>query len=207
MTDEVRAHVFEPFFTTKQPGQGTGLGLSTVYGIVKQSGGHIWVYSEPARGTTFKIFFPPDRVDARPPVSAPRTSLGARFHAKVLVVEDQENVRSAIVRAMNRSNLTVLEARDTTGALAIVDQHPDIDLVITDMVMPGRSGADLVDELAVRLPGLPVVLMSGYSEGAAARQWRVPSNATFVEKPVSPQALVELVERLLTQSERLSHAD
>jgi CheY-like chemotaxis protein len=199
MSDDVRAHIFEPFFTTKQPGEGTGLGLSTVYGIVRQSGGHIWVYSEPGRGTTFKIFFPPDESQRLQPVRAPRTSIETKLTAKVLVVEDQESVRQAVVRVLRGASLTVLEARDAASALAVVEQTPDLDLVITDMVMPGRSGAELVDDLVTRRPSMPVVVMSGYSEGVAGRQWRMPANATFVEKPVSPKALIAVVRRLLSR--------
>jgi two-component system, cell cycle sensor histidine kinase and response regulator CckA len=198
MSEDVRAHVFEPFFTTKQPGRGTGLGLSTVYGIVKQSEGHIWVYSEVGRGTTFKIFFPlHDRASHTTPPRLTGEYRVPTVSAHILVVEDEPGVRAAIRRALTHAKYTVVEAKDSVEASTLLATDDSIDLVITDMVMPGRSGAELVAEIAQTHPGMPVVIMSGYSEETASRQWRVPENASFIEKPVSPKALVEIVERLL----------
>ena len=199
MTEDIRSRVFEPFFTTKQAGRGTGLGLSTVYGIVKQAGGHIWVYSEPGMGTAFKVFFPPHVLDDHPPRSLTITgshSLNGQGH--LLVVEDDANVRSAVVRALRNAGYAVTEARDGEQALEIMEREPDIDLVITDMMMPGMPGLALLAEVRTRRPGLPAIVLSGYSEQAANNLWRVPDNALFVEKPVSPSELIRRVGQLLS---------
>ena len=115
----------------------------------------------------------------------------------MLLVEDQATVRGAISRALSRGLLTVVEAQDAESALAILARDRNIDLVISDMVMPGKSGADLVDEIVGQRPGMPVIIMSGYSEETASRHWRVPESAAFIEKPVSPSALLDLVHRML----------
>jgi PAS domain S-box-containing protein len=199
MTEEIRSRVFEPFFTTKRPGQGTGLGLSTVYGIVKQSGGHIWVYSEPGMGTAFKVFFPLHYADSSTghPVSA-GGMVSEAPSAHLLVVEDDASVRTAVVRALRGAGYTVTEAKQAEEALAAIASEPGIDLLITDMIMPGMPGTTLLAEARAHRPDLPAIVLSGYSEQPANELWHLPDRAVFVEKPVSPAALIRCVGKLLT---------
>ena len=149
MDPEVQARIFEPFFTTKPVGQGTGLGLSTVYGIVKQSGGYIWVYSEPGQGTIFKIYLPAGGAASaergRPPARADRSAGGIET---ILVVEDEEVVRNLACRGLRDHGYTVLEAGMARGAGYIETSHPDVDLVISDVVMPEMGGRELGQRLA-----------------------------------------------------------
>jgi PAS domain S-box-containing protein len=198
MTEEIRSRVFEPFFTTKQPGQGTGLGLSTVYGIVKQSGGHIWVYSEPGMGTAFKVFFPPHHGEEAPHrPSAAHGAMSGDQCAHLLVVEDDASVRTAVVRALRGAGYTVTEATQAEEALSAITGDPSIDLLITDMVMPGKPGVALLAEARGHRSELPAIVLSGYSEQPAKELWSLPENAVFVEKPVSPSALIRRVVQLL----------
>jgi two-component system cell cycle sensor histidine kinase/response regulator CckA len=198
MTEEIRQRVFEPFFTTKQPGQGTGLGLSTVYGIVKQAGGHIWVYSEPGMGTAFKVFFPPHREDGRQAVVSRNSgaySVSGQGH--LLVVEDDASVRTAVVRALRGAGYLVTEAKNAEEALVVLDGTESIDMMITDMVMPGMQGIALLAEARSRRPRLPAIVLSGYSGQPSNEMWRVPDHAVFVEKPVSPTELIRRVGQML----------
>ncbi|MGH7607168.1 MAG: PAS domain S-box protein, partial [Gemmatimonadales bacterium] len=162
MEPAVRAHLFEPFFTTKEVGKGTGLGLATVYGIVKQSGGYIAVQTERGRGTTFQVYLPRlASVEGRPAPLPPKTA--ARGSETVLVVEDEPAVLTLSRRALEAQGYVVLAAADGTAALRIVERHGGrIDLLLTDVVMPGLSGRELADQLAVRRPGMRVLYMSGY---------------------------------------------
>ena len=198
MSAEVQAHIFEPFFTTKGPEKGTGLGLATVYGIIKQSGGNIWVYSEPGKGATFKVYLP--RVDE----GAPGTLLvdppdpPTRAHETVLLVEDDDRVREVVARALRDTGYTVLEAR--SGALALV--HADarkepIHLVITDLVMPGMNGRELVERWRARHPETRVLFMSGYTDATAHSQGGLPEGAAFIQKPFAPSALARSVREVL----------
>jgi len=177
MSPEVQARVFEPFFTTKAPGKGTGLGLATVYGIVKQSGGFIWVYSEPGQGTTFKIYLPRASDDQRPAALSVAQRDVRGGDEVVLLVEDEAPVRRVALHALQRYGYTVLEAALPSEALTICRDHAGrIDLVVTDVVMPGMSGPDLVQQLLVMRPGLKVLLSSGYPGEAIAcpnrsRRW------------------------------------
>jgi PAS domain S-box-containing protein len=198
MTEEIRSRVFEPFFTTKQPGQGTGLGLSTVYGIVKQAGGHIWVYSEPGMGTAFKVFFPQhlSESDAQRELRVSGTHR-INGEGELLVVEDDASVRAAMVRALRGAGYTVVEARNADEALQALENGANVDLMITDMVMPGMPGITLLAEVRSRRPGLPAIVLSGYSEQGANDLWRVPDHAVFVEKPVSPAELIRRVGQLI----------
>ena len=162
--------IFDPFFTTKEVGKGTGLGLSIVYGIVKQSGGYIWVYSEPGHGTTFKLYFPV--------VAAPLENPVARYEAShrpvgqtVLVVEDEAMIRSKVRECLQQLGYQVLEAESGEVALQTCDGlHGKMDLVLTDLVMPGMGGHELAGELAERHPGMRMLFMSGYTEDSAARR-------------------------------------
>ena len=204
MPEEVQSKVFDPFFTTKQPGQGTGLGLATVYGIVKQSGGHIWLYSEVGRGTSFKILLPRHESELDVP-SLTRTSEHryTSLHARVLVVEDQEAVRLVVCRALRNAGFVVEEASTAEQAeqVLVADGAAPVDIIVTDMMMPGKTGAELANNPIVVDRGIPVIIMSGYSEEFTNREWRVPTNASFMDKPVSPSDLIRLIGKLLGQTE------
>jgi two-component system cell cycle sensor histidine kinase/response regulator CckA len=193
----VRARIFEPFFTTKQVGRGTGLGLSTVYGIVQQSQGYIKVESTPGEGTTFKLYLP--AYDDSQAAAAPRTAESrVRQRAKAaraLVVEDDLAVRQAIRRMLARDKIDVIEAADAAQALALLERDDNLDLVITDIMMPGMSGTDLVAAIKSRWPGLPIILTSGYIEETSAQ--RIPDGVAFVEKPIAPDELLGVVNRIL----------
>jgi two-component system, cell cycle sensor histidine kinase and response regulator CckA len=198
MDAATRERAFEPFFTTKGPGKGTGLGLSTVYGIVKQSGGSIWLYSEPGRGTSFKAYFPRHAGSIDGPAPAEKTPIAAQFEATVLLVEDDAEVRIATRRLLERFGYAVVEAPEAETALAMVrGGEPHIDLVLSDAVMPGMSGLALAERIAAERPGLSLVLMSGYSEEAINRGSPLTANAVFLEKPFSVHALSRAVAEAL----------
>jgi two-component system, cell cycle sensor histidine kinase and response regulator CckA len=197
MSPEVQARVFEPFFTTKDIGKGTGLGLSTVYGIVQQCSGHIWVYSEPDRGTTFKIYLP--CVD--PPVtratasSAPAPTTGTET---VLVVEDNAAVRSVLCRVLRDAGYVVLDAGDAVQATEIcISRREHIDLLLTDVVMPGVSGPELAVELQQKRPEMKVLFMSGYSGSAITRHGVLREGLVFLQKPFSPGSVTRAVRAAL----------
>lgn len=199
MDAELQSHIFEPFFTTKEPGKGTGLGLATVYGIVKQSGGYIWVDSEVGRGTTFKIYLP--RVDEPRDVTLPehRTSKYARSPQTVLLVEDEQSLRKLIRSTLVELGHFVLEARDAFEALEIAGKTPGaIDLLLTDVVMPGMSGRALATKLTVLRPGTRVLYMSGYTDGAVATHGVLESGITFLRKPFTRTELTERVDEVLS---------
>jgi nitrogen-specific signal transduction histidine kinase/CheY-like chemotaxis protein len=184
--------VFEPFFTTKTIGQGTGLGLSTVYGIVKQSDGYIWVYSEPGRGSTFKLYFPvtdePAGVHPEMPGGTPRGN-GER----ILVVEDEEGVRAVVTRVLQEAGYHVLEAASGEAALSLLATDGGIDLLLTDMVLGGITGKELASRITQVQPNLPVIFMSGYTDGEIARRGLLEPEAIFVQKPFSPDAIVRTI--------------
>jgi CheY-like chemotaxis protein len=191
--------IFEPFFTTKEMGKGTGLGLSTVFGIVKQSGGSIWVYSEPGRGTTFKIYFPrhEGRVTERTPASG--SSVGARGSGTVLVVEDDDSIRSLVTRVLRGAGYGVLEANSGPQGLDVYALSAgSISLVLTDLVLPGFGGRALVRQIRERGGPLPPVLyMSGYTAEAMSAQQVLEVTEAFIEKPFTPTALLAKVRETL----------
>jgi two-component system cell cycle sensor histidine kinase/response regulator CckA len=197
MDAAVQEKIFEPFFTTKEVGKGTGLGLATCYGIVRQAGGHIWVYSEPGHGSTFKIYLPREHGDLgtpEPPAVHPTDS----GNETVLVVEDDAQVRQVATRALARAGYSVLVASGADDALAACESHDGpLDLLLTDVVMPGVSGRDLALRLAVRYPGLRTLYLSGYTESAIFHRGVLPADASVLSKPFTPSALAERVREVL----------
>lgn len=197
ITQETQAHIFEPFFTTKEEGKGTGLGLATVHGIIKQSGGHINVYSEAGQGTTFKIYLPPFQ-DAAPnnKVTSPATL--PRGVETILVVEDEARVRELVSRVLRSSGYTVLEANSGREALQLYGhQNGPIQLLLTDVVMPGMNGRMLADRLKVVQPGLKVIYMSGYTDDAIIQHGVLDAGAIFIQKPFTTDALIRRVRETL----------
>lgn len=195
------AHIFEPFYTTKESGRGTGLGLSTVYGIVKQSGGHIWVYSEPGKGSTFKVYLP--RVDGpieEPHVAQPR-ALSKRGAETILLVEDEEEVRDLIQTVLAEHGYGVIPARDPQHAEQLaVSYAGEIHLLLTDVVMPGTSGRELASRISSHRPGIRVLFMSGYTENVITSGGMLEKGLAFLQKPFSPTVLVEKVREVLNHT-------
>jgi signal transduction histidine kinase len=198
MDAATRAHLFEPFFTTKAPGKGTGLGLSTVYGIVQQSGGHIWVYSEPGRGTVFKIYLPRVAEVSAPP-APPAAPVGAAGGSEtVLLVEDDEQVRALMVSVLQNRGYHVLEAGDGVQALLAVGQHAGpLDLLVTDVVLPGMSGRDVASHVAGLHPDVAVLYISGYADHAAVQHGHLDAASALLQKPFTPHALAHTVRQML----------
>ena len=198
MTPEVRQQVFEPFFTTKEKGKGTGLGLSTVYGIVKQSGGNIWVYSEPGQGTTIKIYLP--RVDEPLEEFKERVVREELPQGKetVLVVEDEEAVRQLAVRILKRQGYTVLDVPDGDSALVICEERKEpIHLILTDVIMPGMSGRQLVDRCSKARQDFKVLYMSGYTDNAIVQHGVLAEGVNYIQKPFTVDALARKVREVL----------
>jgi len=198
MDDRTQARIFEPFFTTKPEGKGTGLGLATVYGIVKQSAGHIWVYSEPDHGTTFKIYLP--RVDA-PAEEAPATAARAatpQGTETILLVEDLEPLRAMIRELLDQQGYTVLEAEAGQEALETARKHSGpIHLLLTDVVMPRMSGRELAERLARERPECRALFMSGYSNGAISDRGMLLAGTALLEKPFTWERLGSSVREAL----------
>ncbi|MGO9639781.1 MAG: PAS domain S-box protein [Candidatus Acidiferrales bacterium] len=201
MDAETQAHIFEPFFTTKEQGKGTGLGLATVYGVVKQCGGYVWVYSEKNHGTTFKIYLP--RVDD--PVEgshgADATGETPKGRETILLAEDEDAVREIAREFLQLSGYTVLEAPDGASALALAEKHDGpIHLLVTDIIMPGMTGRELAQRLAEKRPEVKIVFMSGYTEYATSHQGSVGENETLLTKPFTRVTLARTVRDALSRT-------
>jgi CheY-like chemotaxis protein len=199
MTAEVQAHIFEPFFTTKEVGKGTGLGLATVYGIAKQSGGHITVYSEPGHGAVFKLYLP--RVEEAPGTAEPArpTEITRRGSETVLLVEDDEPLRTLAREILSIQGYTVLDAVSPSEALRLADVHPGpIHLLLTDVVMPQMNGRQVADHLLAARPGLQVLFMSGYTDAAIVEHGVLEPGTHFLQKPFTPDGLSRKVREVLS---------
>jgi CheY-like chemotaxis protein len=197
MPQEVINRAFEPFFTTKQSGQGTGLGLSQVYGFVKQSGGHVKIYSEVGEGTTIKIYL-------RRYTGAPSTQEVAKAEISrgrsgecILVVEDDADVRAYVVESLSDLGYDVLQAAGGDEGLRLVDEYKSIGLLLTDVVMPGMNGRRLADEAKRRRPRLKVLFMTGYSRNAIVHQGRLDPGVDLIQKPLNSEQLANTVRKVL----------
>jgi signal transduction histidine kinase/ActR/RegA family two-component response regulator len=199
MTEEIVNRAFEPFFTTKPTDQGTGLGLSQVYGFIKQSGGHVKIYSEPGEGTTIKIYLPrtsaevsagqEDRIAA--PVQGERRET-------ILVVEDDEDVRAYLMDTLGDLNYNALRARDSVSALRILEQADiQVDLLLTDVVLPGANGRELARQARTLRPGLKILFMTGYSRNAIVHQGRLDPGVELLQKPITRDQLALRIRTLL----------
>jgi signal transduction histidine kinase/ActR/RegA family two-component response regulator len=199
ISQDLQTRIFEPFFTTKEAGKGSGLGLATVYGIVKQSGGNIWVYSEPGIGATFKVYLPIDASD-RPAAgpSDPARGQWSKGSETVLLVEDAPMIRRLAREVMSRVGYTVLEAADANQALSLVATHAGpIDLLLTDLIMPGPSGVDLAEQLKAIRADVRVLFMSGYTDNAIVRNGLLAEGASFLQKPFTPEELLRKMRQVL----------
>ncbi|MBX3728849.1 MAG: response regulator [Candidatus Sumerlaeia bacterium] len=202
MDDETRARLFEPFFTTKPRGKGTGLGLATVYGIVKQANGSVTVQTALGRGTTFSIFLPVHRDVPARPVATTEPRKHRAGEEIVLLVEDDQSVRDIATLLLLKMGYTVLAASGGEEALALVRDHPKhIDILLTDIVMPGMNGYDVARSVRALLPGLPIVFMSGYTEDAIQTPDVEEGGIRFVEKPVSRDALARVIREAIEEAE------
>jgi signal transduction histidine kinase len=198
MSREVQQKAFDPFFTTKQPGQGTGLGLSQAYGFVKQSGGHVKIYSELGEGTTIKIYLPRALVAAGAARESHVPVVGSLGSETILVVEDEADVRSYLVETLQDLNYRVREAADAASALALFDSGPfHIDLLLTDIVMPGMNGRQLADELLRRQHNIKVLFMTGYSRNAIVHQGRLDPGVSMLPKPLTEAMLATKIRDIL----------
>jgi signal transduction histidine kinase/CheY-like chemotaxis protein len=207
MDRATQARIFEPFFTTKESGKGTGLGLAMVYGIVKQSGGYVWVYSEPGQGTTFKIYLPRSD-DAVQPIQ--RDALRrSELHGteKILLVEDEAPVRETSARLLRRAGYTVIETANGTDALTAFEQNPSsVHVIVTDMVMPAMGGRDLARKIRAVDTGMPIIFVSGYTDDDELRKSGLDDRSFFIEKPFVPEALLAKLREAVATREKLSQS-
>jgi two-component system, cell cycle sensor histidine kinase and response regulator CckA len=203
MTTETLSHIFEPFFTTKEQGKGTGLGLCTVFGIVKQSGGYVWVYSEPGQGSAFKIYFPITKESVEQPKDdrvSPKTLRGSET---ILLAEDDASVRHMLVRTLRQNGYTVLEASNGKDAIGIIEQRGDqIQLIITDIVMPELGGRGLADYVNLVRPQTRIIFMSGYTDDVIIRHGELDPGMVFLQKPITLESFLQKIRYVLETPSR-----
>ncbi len=198
MDQATQARIFEPFFTTKQKGRGTGLGLSTVYGIVQQSHGAIWVYSEIGHGTTFKVYFPRVNEPASSRAEARKDRL-PKGTETILVVEDEQSVRELVRRILERQGYRVLMAGTPLDALAVAGDHQGtIHLLMSDVILPQMNGRVLADRFLEKWPDTRLLFMSGYTDSAIVHRGIFDQGTPFLQKPFSPEALARKVRDVLS---------
>ena len=203
MDAETRRRIFEPFFTTKEKGKGTGLGLAMVYGVVKQAGGDIWVYSEPGQGTTFKLYFPRVVEPASHGMPAAEVRPEPAPTATILVVEDEQAVRDLTVRILRQLGYSVLTASSGAEALEVSERHEgEIAALLTDVVMPSMSGRELADQLLKSRPEMGVLYLSGYTENSIVHHGVLDRDVNFLPKPFSRDALAKKVRHILTRKKK-----
>jgi CheY-like chemotaxis protein len=206
MDRETQARIFEPFFTTKESGKGTGLGLAMVYGIVKQSGGYVWVYSEPGQGTTFKIYLPRVDQSVRPITRDILRVEDLRGTERILLVEDEEPVREVSARLLRRAGYTVIDHADGRSALKAFEQkRNEIDILVTDMMMPGIGGRELARRIRQSRHDMPIVFMSGYTDDEELRAG-LDARSAFIEKPFTPELLLAKVREALASSSKVAQS-
>jgi CheY-like chemotaxis protein len=198
MTPGVAQRAFDPFFTTKPPGQGTGLGLSQVYGFIKQSGGHVNIYSEVGQGTTVRIYLPRYLgTEEAPPADQPQPLVKADGKDIVLVVEDSDQVRSMTVETLQELGYGVLSADGAAAALRLLDAHPEITVLFTDVVMPDVNGRKLADEALKRRPDLKVLFTTGYTRNAIVHNGVLDPGVHFIAKPFTPEAIAAKLKEVV----------
>jgi CheY-like chemotaxis protein len=201
MTPEIRERAFDPFFTTKEKGKGTGLGLSTCYGIVKQSGGNIWAYSEPGRGTTLKIYLPRLDESLKEAKEEDKTVEILKGSETILAVEDEIEVRKLVAQILTGQGYRVIEASDGEDAIRVAEKNSEnnIHLLLTDVVMPGMSGHELAVLLGVSHPKMKVLYMSGYTDNAIVHHGVLEEGVNYIQKPFTLDALARKVREVLDQ--------
>jgi CheY-like chemotaxis protein len=198
MDAATQARIFEPFFTTKERGKGTGLGLATVYGIVKQSNGWIWVYSEPGAGTTFKVYLPRVTESAAPAAPSPTPPASVRGSETILLVEDDEMIRHLVQKVLKANGYTMLVASDGVEAERIAGAYADtIHLLMTDVVLPGPNGREVARRLVGQRPGIKVLYLSGYTDDAIVHHGVLEPGVAFLQKPFPPAVLGRKVREVL----------
>jgi two-component system cell cycle sensor histidine kinase/response regulator CckA len=199
MSSETQSRIFEPFFTTKEQGKGTGLGLATVYGVVKQSGGHIWVYSEIGQGTTFKLYFPCVSETVQPNVATNTTGENLRGSETILLVEDADMLRELTAALLEKNGYRILAAENGSHAIQLAEETKErIDILLTDVVMPGMSGKQVADYLTAKHPDMRVLYMSGYTNDVIAHQGVLDEGIHFIEKPFAEEALMRKLREVLS---------